>query len=224
MDNFITLLSPFSKLVKSNEPYRALLLVIVIAETAILIGGIDYIAPVVDLFFLLSYCFVNIACALQTLLKAPNWRPRFRFYHWSLAVLGALLNLFIMFSTYWHYAIVALTICGIVYKYIEYKGAKKEWGDGLRGLALSTAQYSLLQIEDSEQKQMDWRPQLLVLVNLEAYQDVQNNKLMHFANQLKKGRGLTIVAAVMNGNLLHEKDRKAAELLKAVNIIALELY
>ncbi|KRY57670.1 Solute carrier family 12 member 6, partial [Trichinella britovi] len=215
MDNLIPFLNPFSKVTKNNEPFRALLVTVLIAETAILIGGIDYIAPVVDLFFLLSYCFVNIACALQTLLKAPNWRPRFRFYHWSLAVLGALLNLFIMFSTYWHYAIIALTICGIVYKYIEYKGAKKEWGDGLRGLALSTAQYSLLQIEDSEQKQIDWRPQLLVLVNLEAYQDVQNNKLMHFANQLKKGRGLTIVAAVMNGNILHEKDRKAAELLKA---------
>ncbi|KRZ37508.1 Solute carrier family 12 member 6, partial [Trichinella pseudospiralis] len=215
MDNLIPFLNPFSKVAKNNEPFRALIVTVLIAETAILIGGIDYIAPVVDLFFLLSYCFVNIACALQTLLKAPNWRPRFRFYHWSLAVLGALLNLFIMFSTYWHYAIAALAICGIVYKYIEYKGAKKEWGDGLRGLALSTAQYSLLQIEDSEQKQTDWRPQLLVLVNLEAYQDVQNNKLMHFANQLKKGRGLTIVAAVMNGNLLHEKDRKAAELLKA---------
>lgn len=107
---------------KRNEPFRALIVTAIIAEGAILIGAIDYIAPVVDFFFLTSYCFVNVACALQTLLKAPNWRPRFRFYHWSLAVLGALLNLFIMFSTYWYYAIVVMALCAALYKYIEFKG------------------------------------------------------------------------------------------------------
>ena len=25
---------------------------------------------------------VNASTALQSLLKAPNWRPRFKFYHW----------------------------------------------------------------------------------------------------------------------------------------------
>lgn len=34
-------------------------------------------------FFLMCYMFVNLACALQTLLRTPNWRPRFKFYHWS---------------------------------------------------------------------------------------------------------------------------------------------
>lgn len=33
-------------------------------------------------FFLMCYMFVNLACALQTLLRTPNWRPRFKFYHW----------------------------------------------------------------------------------------------------------------------------------------------
>lgn len=33
-------------------------------------------------FFLMCYLFVNLACAIQTLLRAPSWRPRFKFYHW----------------------------------------------------------------------------------------------------------------------------------------------
>lgn len=33
-------------------------------------------------FFLMCYLFVNLACALQTLLRTPNWRPRFKYYHW----------------------------------------------------------------------------------------------------------------------------------------------
>ena len=30
----------------------------------------------------MCYTFVNLACAVQTLLKTPNWRPRFKYYHW----------------------------------------------------------------------------------------------------------------------------------------------
>lgn len=37
-------------------------------------------------FFLMCYMFVNLACAVQTLLRTPNWRPRFRYYHWWVSV------------------------------------------------------------------------------------------------------------------------------------------
>jgi len=33
-------------------------------------------------FFLMCYCFTNLACTVQTVLRTPNWRPRFRLYHW----------------------------------------------------------------------------------------------------------------------------------------------
>lgn len=34
----------------------------------------------------MCYMFVNLACAVQTLLRTPNWRPRFRYYHWWVPV------------------------------------------------------------------------------------------------------------------------------------------
>jgi potassium/chloride transporter 4/5/6 len=45
-------------------------------------GNVDEIAPLLSMFFLMCYGFVNLACALQTLLRTPNWRPRFKYYHW----------------------------------------------------------------------------------------------------------------------------------------------
>lgn len=30
----------------------------------------------------MCYGFVNLACVLQSLLRTPNWRPRFKYYHW----------------------------------------------------------------------------------------------------------------------------------------------
>uniref|UniRef100_A0A5S6QAR5 Amino acid permease/ SLC12A domain-containing protein n=1 Tax=Trichuris muris TaxID=70415 RepID=A0A5S6QAR5_TRIMR len=214
-DDVIPFLRGFSSVTKQNEPFRALLVTTAVAECAILIGGIDYIAPIVDFFFLMCYCFVNLVCALQTLLRAPNWRPRYRFYHWSLSLLGAVMCLFIMFSTHWYYALVVCILCATIYKYIEYKGAKKEWGDGLRGFALSTAQYSLLQIEDSVHSHpKNWRPQLLILLKVDKLSEKVNTKALQFAHQLKAGRGLTIVATILEGDLADHQTQEMVEKVK----------
>ncbi|KRZ03365.1 Solute carrier family 12 member 5, partial [Trichinella zimbabwensis] len=214
-DDVIPFLRIFGRVTRYNEPFNALLITTAVAEGAILIGGIDYIAPVVDFFFLMCYCFVNLVCAMQTLMNAPNWRPRYQLYHWSLSLLGALLCLFIMFATHWYYAIVVLILCATIYKYIEYKGANKEWGDGLRGFALSTAQYSLLQIEDDQnQHPKNWRPQLLVLLKMDEKRKNVNAKMLQLAGQLKAGQGLTIVASIVEGDPGHVEDRKMAEAIK----------
>ncbi|KRY75862.1 Solute carrier family 12 member 5, partial [Trichinella pseudospiralis] len=184
-DDVIPFLRIFGRVTRYNEPFNALLITTAVAEGAILIGGIDYIAPVVDFFFLI------------------------------LSLLGALLCLFIMFATHWYYAIVVLILCATIYKYIEYKGANKEWGDGLRGVALSTAQYSLLQIEDDQnQHPKNWRPQLLVLLKMDEKRENVNAKMLQLAGQLKAGQGLTIVASIVEGDPGYVEDRKMAEAIK----------
>ena len=80
------------------------------------------IGRVVFRFFLVCYLFVNLICVLQTLLKTPNWRPRFRYYHWTLAVLGILLNFALSVIAGWYYALASFAIAAFIYKYIEYKG------------------------------------------------------------------------------------------------------
>ena len=75
-----------------------------------------------SMFFLMCYCFVNVACALLTLLKTPNWRPSFKYYHWSLSILGAILCISIMFMASWYFALIAVGISLVIYKYIEFQG------------------------------------------------------------------------------------------------------
>ena len=70
----------------------------------------------------MCYGFVNLACVLQSLLKTPNWRPRWKFYHWVHSLFGVALCLVIMFISSWYYAIGALIIALGIYKYIEFKG------------------------------------------------------------------------------------------------------
>ncbi|XP_056135207.1 solute carrier family 12 member 4 isoform X1 [Lampris incognitus] len=211
-DNIIPFLRVFGHGKANGEPTWALLLTGLIAELGILIASLDMVAPILSMFFLMCYLFVNLACAVQTLLRTPNWRPRFRYYHWALSFLGMSMCLALMFISSWYYAIVAMAIAGMIYKYIEYQGAEKEWGDGIRGLSLSAARYALLRLEVGPPHTKNWRPQLLVLLKLDEDLHVKYPRLLTFASQLKAGKGLTIVGSVIQGNFLESYgETQAAE-------------
>lgn len=199
-DGLIPFLSVFAKGSATGEPTTALLLTGFISLIGILIASLDSVAPIITMFFLMCYMFVNLACALQTLLSAPNWRPRFRYYHWSLSFLGMVLCVSVMFISSWYYALIAMAIAAGIYKYIEYQGAEKEWGDGLRGLSLQAARFSLLKLEEGPPHTKNWRPQILVLCKLKDDLTPQFSQLLTFASQLKAGKGLTIVASVIEGD------------------------
>ncbi|KAK0182419.1 hypothetical protein PV327_000561 [Microctonus hyperodae] len=199
-DEIIPFLTPFAVSSSRGEPTRALILTVIICQCGILLGNVDYLAPLLSMFFLMCYGFVNLACALQTLLRTPNWRPRFKYYHWSLSFIGLSLCIAIMFMTSWYYALLAMGMAGLIYKYIEYRGAEKEWGDGIRGLALSAARYSLLKLEEGPPHTKNWRPQILILVKLTDTFVPKYRKLFAFASQLKAGRGLTVCVSCIPGD------------------------
>nr|XP_032651471.1 solute carrier family 12 member 5 [Chelonoidis abingdonii] len=215
-DGIVPFLRVFGHGKANGEPTWALLLTACICEIGILIASLDEVAPILSMFFLMCYMFVNLACAVQTLLRTPNWRPRFRYYHWTLSFLGMSLCLALMFICSWYYALVAMLIAGLIYKYIEYRGAEKEWGDGIRGLSLSAARYALLRLEEGPPHTKNWRPQLLVLVRVDQEQNVVYPQLLSLTSQLKAGKGLTIVGSVLEGTFLdnHLQAQRAEESLR----------
>ncbi|XP_072268150.1 solute carrier family 12 member 7 isoform X5 [Pyxicephalus adspersus] len=212
-DGIVPFLQVFGHGKANGEPTWALLLTAGICEIGILIASLDSVAPILSMFFLMCYMFVNLACALQTLLRTPNWRPRFKYYHWTLSFVGMSLCLALMFICSWYYALVAMLIAGCIYKYIEYRGAEKEWGDGIRGLSLNAARYALLRVEHGTTHTKNWRPQILVLLNLDLEQNVKHPRLLSLTTQLKAGKGLTIVGSVLQGTFLdkHLEAQKGEE-------------
>uniref|UniRef100_A0A3Q1CMG4 Solute carrier family 12 member 7b n=1 Tax=Amphiprion ocellaris TaxID=80972 RepID=A0A3Q1CMG4_AMPOC len=200
-DGIVPFLQVFGHGKANGEPTWALLLTAGICEIGILIASLDAVAPILSM----SVSYV-LACCL------PLHRPRFKYYHWALSFLGMSLCLALMFISSWYYAIIAMAIAGCIYKYIEYRGAEKEWGDGIRGLSLNAARYALIRLEEAPPHTKNWRPQLLVLLNLDSDQGVKHPRLLSFTTQLKAGKGLTIVGNVIEGTYLtKEAEAKKAE-------------
>lgn len=51
-----------------------------------------------------------------------------------------------------------------------------------------------------------FRPQILVLVNNYPDMEVKHSKLLAFTSQLKAGRGLTVLASVLEGDITARRD------------------
>lgn len=78
--------------------------------------------------------------------------------------------------------------------------AEKEWGDGIRGMALTAARYSLLRLEEGPPHTKNWRPQIMILVKPTEENLPKYRKLFSFAAQLKAGKGLTVCVSVVPGD------------------------
>ncbi|CAF3694429.1 unnamed protein product [Rotaria sp. Silwood1] len=205
-DDLVPILGPLAKSYR-GEPVPALFLTLLICECGILIADLDKLTALLSMFFLLCYGFVNLACALQTILRAPSWRPRFRFYHWILSLMGVLLSISIMFMASWYFALIAMIIAIVIYKFIEYKGAEKEWGDGIRGLSMSAARYALYRVDEAPPHTKNWRPQLLAFINVQRNEEdesyvLRHPRLLNFLYQLKAGQGFVVAASILEGDYL----------------------
>lgn len=92
--------------------------------------------------------------------------------------------------------------------------AEKEWGDGLRGLALSAARYSLLRLEQGPPHTKNWRPQVLVLAKLNNELMPTYRKMLAFASQLKAGETFQF-----NFTVMQKKETTKQNLIKEVWVL-----
>ncbi|VDM58628.1 unnamed protein product [Angiostrongylus costaricensis] len=160
---------------------------------------------------LLTTFIAELAILLGAVDKIAEYNSRL------LSLMGAFLCFFIMFASDWLLALSACAITFSIYKYVEWKGAKKEWGDGMRGLALTTAQYSLLKVEDKDPHPKNWRPQLLICLLTHWSKeliDLRAMSMLNLAAQLKAGQGLAIACAFLKESSDVAKDKLHAQDVK----------
>ena len=53
------------------------------AQVLMLVPNLNALAPFLSLLYLLSFCITNLACFVSEVTGLPNFRPSFKFFHWS---------------------------------------------------------------------------------------------------------------------------------------------
>jgi hypothetical protein len=209
-------LMPALAIFKGNgEPRNALLCTYILCFMCVSTGDLNIVAPIITMFFLLCYMFINFACLLQDLLQEPNWRPRFKYYHPVTSISGFVLCAFIMFYTDFTTALCSVIFVGCLYGYISYKKVEAQWGDGMVGLTYERARSALQSLEklnaDKAMHTKNWRPQILLMSKVDPTStELTQPKAIQLLQQLKGGRGLSILGSVVKGTLAHNAGLRTA--------------
>ena len=186
--------------VKGDEPRRAVVLTYIVSGTAVFIGAIQDVAPILTNFFLLTYCLTNLATFLLDISGLINFRPSWRWYCWHTALLGTLLNLIVMFYIGPLYATITCLIIVAVYIGIAVHGPMDgkpvDWGDISQALMFQQARNFALSLQYQGNVAKFWRPSLMLLA-----EDLAPT-LLGFCDDMKKG-GILVLGKAVTGDRYH---------------------
>jgi len=200
----------------TNNPRRGVLLSAGIALATVALGNLNVIAPVVSMFFLISYGLLNYATFFEARSASPSFRPRFRWFHHRLSLVGALACLGVMLAIDFTAGIVAVTVLFAIFQYLKRTAGPARWADGRRSYDLQQVREHLLAASGETEHPRDWRPQILVFSN----NPERRKPLLHFASWIHGGSGLITAVRMLEGDLMRTgslREEATTELKKDIS-------
>ena len=215
-DRIFPFLLPFAKGVGPvNNPRRGVLLSAAIAFATVGLGKLNLIAPVVSMFFLISYGLLNYATFFEARAGSPSFRPRFRWYDQRLSLAGALACLLVMLAIDWKSGVVAMAILFGIFQYLRRTSGPARWADSRRSYHLQRIRANLLAAAQEPEHPRDWRPQLLVFSD-DAH---RRQRLLQVAEWLEGDTGFATVVRILEGEgvkMLKLREEAEKELRKNI--------
>ncbi len=194
----------------ADNPRRGVLLTLAIALLFCAAGGVDFIAPVVSMFFLISYGLLNYATALEARANSPSFRPRYRWFHYRASLVGALACLGVMLMINPWASAISLVLMFALYQYVERLAGPVRWAASRRDHYFHSVRTNLRAMAEEPVHPRNWRPHLLVFSDAPR----RRKGLVHFAAWIEGGAGVTTVVKLIEGDGEHlaelcRKEHKA---------------
>ena len=183
------------------SPVRGYFLTYLITVACVSAGELNQVAPLITNFFILCYALTNFACFRASMAAMPGWRPSFKFYNKYVSLAGAIACVAILFALDWITALVSIVLGALLYKYIEWTDPPKNWGpasDAVRYVNAVDALFKLRKVKKDAAGRghvKTFRPSYLLMVK--DPRSLRGKVLISFIAKLYKGRGLAIVAQVL---------------------------
>ena len=189
----------------AENPRRAVLLSAGIAFATIGLGKLNLIAPVVSMFFLISYGLLNYATYFEARSASPSFRPRFRYFNKWLSLAGGLACLGAMLAIDFANGAIALAILMAIFQYLKRTAGPSRWADSQRSYHHQRVREHLLAAAHEHEHPRYWRPQILAFSN----NPQRRAELLQFAAWIEGGSGLTTLVRILKGEGLKMRKLKA---------------
>ncbi|MBW2466095.1 MAG: amino acid permease, partial [Deltaproteobacteria bacterium] len=207
--NFLNFFSKGSK--KGDEPIRALVLTFFIIISVLLWAGnaaggaaLNAVAALITMFFLYSYGMINLAAFIEDFSGNPSFRPQFRYFHWTTALLGGVGCVVVTFLINWKAAIIAVVIIVSLLWYLKARHLIATFGDARRGLVYRQIRNNLLRLRRMPEDPKNWRPNILVF----SGNPMVREEIVAYAAWIESRRGILYLANVLLGDFAELSPRR----------------
>jgi len=207
---------------EKNEPRKALIATLIITLLVLIWAGIqawksgesdplNVIAQVVSMFFLYTYGMINFAAFVESFGDNPSFRPRFKYFHWSIALFGAVSSIVVSFLVDYKASIIALFLLTILFFIARKRELKQDFGDARRGFVYSRIRNNLIKLHGMPFNPKNWRPTIAVLTG-NINKSSSRLPMLKYAIKFEGGKGLVSLVEFIIGDFNQLKDIRANEI------------
>ena len=153
----------FAKVSASGEPRNAMFFSMLVVVFSLLLRDLNAIAPLITMFFLITYAMINVVVLIEQSLGLPSFRPMIQLPI-IVPLLGTIGCFFVMFIINPTVSLISLAIVITFYAVLLHKELISKKGDVRSGLFTSVADWATkISNELSPQKEARaWQPELLL--------------------------------------------------------------
>ena len=197
---------------KTNEPYNATFFTSIIALVVVFIGGVNFVAQIISMFFMVTYGSICLISFLYHFGADPSYRPVFR-SRWYLSLLGFLCCTWLMFKMQPYYAMLAFIVMSLLYIIVSYFHQE-------RGGMASIFQGAIFQLSRNIQVYMQkkkkdrsgepWRPSVVCV----SKRTFENDKALHLLRWISNRYGFGTYIHLMEDYFSSASNMKASQVLE----------
>lgn len=153
---------------EKGEPRAAMYLTGAISIGTLLFGltgeGLNQIAPLMTMFFLITYAILNGEVVLEQALKLTSFRPLFQIPR-LIPMVGFIGSLFVMFLINPVFSFISIIVIIVLYEYLSLQRLTSPWSDVRSGMFVTLAEWAAKRVLKMPTGQdRAWKPSLLVPV------------------------------------------------------------
>ena len=151
-----------TKLDKKGEPRIALMITVVIVTVALLMRDLNAIAPLITMFFMITYAMINVVVLVEQSLGQISFRPTLR-VPIIVPLLGTLGCFFVMFIINPVFGLISIGIVVGVYVFLVKRNLQTIHGDTRSGMFNSLAEWAAKVVNKlPDAPERTWQPNLLL--------------------------------------------------------------
>ena len=163
-DRLLPGLDYFAVASPSGEPRRGMLLTGGIVLAALMLRDLNVIAPLITMFFLITYATINVVVLIESRLGLISFRPTLRVPA-VVPLIGAIGCGFAMFIVNPTFGLLAVGVVIGVFGWITRRGVGRGREDVRSGLFVAIASWAAAKVKQLDiQAERSWKPSLLVPV------------------------------------------------------------